>query len=393
MSEWRECKLGEIADLFLGKMLDAKKNRGHYRRYLNNVAVRWGCFDLEDLPEMRFEEDEYERYTVRRDDIVACEGGEPGRCAMWRSDEPMFIQKALHRIRVRDGFDPRFVYYQFGYRVKGGYTRGLESGSTIRHLPGQALANVELSIPSLPTQRKIAAVLGALDDKIELNRKMNANLEVMAQALFKSWFVDFEPFGGQMPEGWKESNLLEIADYVNGLAMQKFRPEGDDVGLPVLKIAELRQGACDSASERCKSDLDAAYLADDGDVIFSWSGSLLVDFWCGGKVGVNQHLFKVTSQKYDKWFYYAWTKHHLARFVKVAADMATTMGHIKRGELAEAAVVIPSEADYQKIGSLLAPIYERMIACRLQNRTLAQLRDTLLPKLMSGELNVDGVRS
>lgn len=391
MSEWKECLLSDVADLCLGKMLDAKKNKGVLHPYLNNVAVRWGAFDLDGLPQMRFEDSEFERYTVRRNDVVACEGGEPGRCAIWKSDEPVYIQKALHRIRAKAGVCAEFLYYQFSHLVKTGQTRGLESGTTIRHLPGQALAKVELRLPSLPTQRKIAAVLGALDDKIELNRKMNANLEAMAQALFKSWFVDFEPFGGTKPAGWRESNLLEIADYVNGLAMQKFRPAEGDVGLPVLKIAELRQGVCDTASERCKSDIDLAYVAEDGDVIFSWSGSLLVDFWCGGRAGVNQHLFKVTSKKYDKWFYYAWTRHHLVRFVKVAADMATTMGHIKRGELAEAKVIVPSDDGYRQLGKMLDPIYARMIDCRLQSRTLAQLRDALLPKLMSGELDVEAV--
>ncbi|MDR0500834.1 MAG: hypothetical protein LBG97_06270, partial [Coriobacteriales bacterium] len=121
----------------------------------------------------------------------------------------------------------------------------------------------------------------------------------MAQAIFKSWFVDFEPWGGVMPEDWTTGSLLDIADYLNGLAMQRFRPTEDEVGLPVLKIKELRQGSCDSSSELCSANVGSDYVVHDGDVIFSWSGSLLVDFWCGGDCGLNQHLFKVTSSKYD----------------------------------------------------------------------------------------------
>lgn len=173
--------------------------------------------------------------------------------------------------------------------------------------------------------------------------------------------------------------------------MQKFRPIEGEVGLPVLKIKELRQGMCDINSELCSPNIKPEYIVHDGDVIFSWSGSLLVDFWCGGTCGLNQHLFKVTSTRYDKWFYYAWTKHHLSKFIALAADMATTMGHIKREELSKANVLIPPTEDYCRIGSLLQPIYDMIISNRIENRQLAELRDELLPKLMSGDIDVSEV--
>lgn len=196
---------------------------------------------------------------------------------------------------------------------------------------------------------------------------------------------------GNIPDDWQKSSLLGIADYLNGLAMQKYRPKDDEQGLPVLKIKELRQGSCDSNSELCSPSIKLEYIIHDGDVIFSWSGSLLVDFWCGGTCGLNQHLFKVTSSIYDKWFYYAWTSHHLQKFAAIAADMATTMGHIKRGELAKAEVLIPSQFDYDRIGDLLAPLYDLVIANRIENHKLASLRDELLPQLMSGQLDVSEV--
>ena len=191
-----------------------------------------------------------------------------------------------------------------------------------------------------------------------------------------------------IPSGWHEASLLDIADYLNGLAMQKYRPADDDDGLPVLKIRELRQGFCDSNSEQCSSDIKEEYIVHDGDVIFSWSGSLLVDFWCGGTCGLNQHLFKVTSTKYDKWFYYAWTNHHLNHFIAVAADKATTMGHIKRDELSKAKVLIPADADYSRIAESLKPLFDLIIANRIENKRLSQVRDDLLPKLLSGEMDV-----
>lgn len=215
----------------------------------------------------------------------------------------------------------------------------------------------------------------------------NENLLQQAQSIFKREFLMLD----NLPKGWQKSSLLGIANYLNGLAMQRYRPKDDEQGLPVLKIKELRQGSCDSTSEICSPSIKPEYIVHDGDVIFSWSGSLLVDLWCGGTCGLNQHLFKVTSAKYDKWFYYTWTNHHLQKFSAIAADMATTMGHIKREELAKAEVLIPSQSDYDRIGGILEPIYDLVIANRIENRKLAVLRDVLLPQLMSGQLDVSEV--
>lgn len=191
-----------------------------------------------------------------------------------------------------------------------------------------------------------------------------------------------------MPSDWKIANLTNVADYLNGLAMQKFRPTDEEIGIPVLKIKELRQGFFDDSSDLCSPSIKGQYLVSDGDVIFSWSGSLLVDFWTGGIGGLNQHLFKVTSDKYDKWFYYAWTKYYLDTFVSMAAARATTMGHIKRDALQKAEVLIPNPKDYETLGNLLSPMYEQIINIRTENRKLTESRDELLPKLISGELSI-----
>ena len=239
-------------------------------------------------------------------------------------------------------------------------------------------------MPSLSEQKRIACICEAITEKIETNNHINDNLQQQALAIFQRELLR----DGELPEGWSSGSLLDIANYLNGLAMQKFRPGDGENGLPVLKIKELRQGSCDASSELCSPSIKPEYIVHDGDVIFSWSGSLLVDLWCGGTCGLNQHLFKVTSEKYPKWFYYAWTAHHLARFVAIAADKATTMGHIKREELAKAEVVIPDAASMERIGGILQPMYDLIISNRIENRKLAALRDTILPQLMSGELDV-----
>ena len=232
---------------------------------------------------------------------------------------------------------------------------------------------------------------------IELNNQINKTLEEMAQAIFKSWFVDFEPFKdeefeeselGLIPKGWRVAALDEIATYLNGLAMQKYPPSKNERGLPVLKIKELRQGFTDGNSDICSESIDNSYIINDGDIIFSWSGSLLVDIWCGGRCGLNQHLFKVTSASYNKWFYYMWTRYHLERFIAIAKDKATTMGHIQRKHLSEAKVLIPEPNTLAFMDSVMQPIIDLVIANKVENKTLSTIRDTLLPKLMTGEIRV-----
>ena len=291
--------------------------------------------------------------------------------------------------RAKEGYtDPNFVYYL----VKSSFVRdpaikSMVGSSGRQRVQTDVVQNLIVPFPSLLEQRKIASILKSLDDKIALNTAINDNLEQQAQAIFRREVLR----NGKLPPNWTTGSLLDIADYLNGLAMQKFRPIDGERGLPVLKIKELRQGFCDYSSERCSPNIKPEFIVHDGDVIFSWSGSLLVDLWCGGTCGLNQHLFKVTSDKYPKWFYYAWTAHHLARFVAIAADKATTMGHIKREDLAKAEVIIPDTTSMERIGGVIEPIYDLIINQRVENRRLSMLRDSLLPKLMSGELDVSSV--
>lgn len=250
------------------------------------------------------------------------------------------------------------------------------------------IGKIKINLPNRKKQDQIVSLLSAIDLKISNNVEINDNLYAQVKAIFSENFLNLD----FLPDGWKTGNLLDIADYLNGLAMQKYRPKDGETGLPVLKIKELRQGICDANSELCSPSIKSEYIIHDGDIIFSWSGSLLVDIWCGGTCGLNQHLFKVTSNNYDKWFYYLWTAHHLDRFIAVAADKATTMGHIKREELEKAEVIIPSKCDYKRISTLIKPLFDLIISNRIENRKLTALRNTLLPKIMSGEIDVSDIQ-
>ena len=333
------------------------------------------------------------RSIARRGDVIITISGTLGQIA-YIPDDSMFEEYLCSQRQFRVSFDSSRVYVPylvFYFHTNEGQGKILsfanQTGVPALSQPLKNFRKIRIQLPSYTEQRRIASVIEAINDKIECNQKINDNLYAQAKAIFEQQFIDLET----IPDGWEKGNLLDVANYLNGLAMQKYRPNEDEVGLPVLKIKELRQGSCDNSSELCSPNIKPEYIIHDGDVIFSWSGSLLVDIWCGGTCGLNQHLFKVTSNTYDKWFYYLWTAHHLERFIAIAADKATTMGHIKRGELAKAEVLIPSDEDYKSINSLMNPIFNLIVAKRIEARKLAELRDELLPKLMSGEIDVSEV--
>lgn len=322
---------------------------------------------------------------LKRNDSIISARGTVGEMAM--IPFPMAFNQSCYGLRAKEDIvNAEYLYYLIKHKVV--ILKKNTHGSVFDTITRDTFNGIEVDLPSLEEQKKVASILRDYDDKIEVNNEINKNLLDQAQSIFTQEFLALD----SIPDSWQESSLLGIADYLNGLAMQKYRPKDDEQGLPVLKIKELRQGSCDSNSELCSPSINPEYIVHDGDVIFSWSGSLLVDIWCGGTCGLNQHLFKVTSSTYDKWFYYAWTNHYLQKFAAIAADMATTMGHIKREELSKAEVLIPSQSDYDRIGGLLAPLYELVIANRIENRKLASLRDELLPQLMSGQPDVAEVR-
>ena len=292
---------------------------------------------------------------------------------------------------------------------------GSASGTTVKHTSPSRIGAYAFKLPPIAEQLSAARTLDAVESRIDLLRQTNITLEAIAQALFKSWFVDFDPVHakaegrdpeamdaataalfpsefedselGLIPKGWRARSLDSVATYLNGLALQKFPAESKSEFLPVIKIAQLRAGNT-MGSDRASARLKPEYVVHDGDVLFSWSGSLEVEFWCGGDGALNQHLFKVTSDEVPKWFYYLATRIHLPEFRRVAASKATTMGHIQRKHLAQAKVAVPPPEVLATATKIIAPLLDRRITNSLQMRELTQLRDALLPRLISGKLRL-----
>lgn len=382
-SDWKTVTLAEISTQLSDGLHKAPLfiPGGEYI-FVNATNLENGAIVDKD-PEKHTTYEEYLKYGVPLNDrtILYSIDGTIGNIARYRGEKCVLGKGACY-ISISNDVDVDYVYYQLQSPHFKSYIESMSTGSTIRHISLKTMRNYAFSLPNLSIQKKIGRALAVIDEKVAINRKINDNLQQQAIAIFRQELLR----DGELPEGWVSGNLLDIANYLNGLAMQKFRPADGENGLSVLKIKELRQGTCDASSELCSPRIKPEYIVHDGDVIFSWSGSLLVDLWCGGTCGLNQHLFKVTSEKYPKWFYYAWTAHHLARFVAIAADKATTMGHIKREELEKAKVIIPDAASMERIGGILQPMYDLIISNRIENVRLSELRDTLLPKLMSGEM-------
>ena len=322
-------------------------------------------------------------------DILFVNKGTPGRVCLVPDPVDFCIAQDMIALRADESkIYPKYLFAVLRSREIQQQIYNTNVGDVIPHFKKQFLDQLMIPIPERSIQESIGDLYYVLSLKAERNKMINDNLYAQAKAIFDNHFINIDA----IPARWRKGNLLDIANYLNGLAMQKFRPQGNEIGLPVLKIKELRQGSCDDSSELCSLSIKPEYIVHDGDVVFSWSGSLLVDIWCGGTCGLNQHLFKVTSDVYDKWFYYLWTAHHLARFIAIAADKATTMGHIKREELAKAEVLIPCEEDYTSFNSIMQPIFELIISNRIESRKLAALRDELLPKLMTGKIDVSDVQ-
>lgn len=390
MTEWIECTLDKLGEI-VGGATPSTKCEDYY-----GGSIPW--ITPKDLSSFKGRYITSGERNITEKGLASCSAQMmPKDAVLFTSRAPIgYVAIASQSVCTNQGFksivvnekaDPLFVYYLLKYNKDA--IEAMGSGTTFKEVSGKTMRAVKVRIPlDVSYQKRIAAVLDSLDTKIENNERINDNLYAQAKAIFDNHFINIDA----IPAGWRKGNLLDIANYLNGLAMQKFRPQGNEIGLPVLKIKELRQGSCDDSSELCSLSIKPEYIIHDGDVVFSWSGSLLVDIWCGGTCGLNQHLFKVTSDVYDKWFYYLWTAHHLARFIAIAADKATTMGHIKREELAKAEVVIPCEEDYTSFNSIMQPIFELMISNRIESRKLAALRDELLPKLMSGEIDVSDVQ-
>lgn len=369
--KWEKVKLGNVTDSCLGKMLDQNKNKGDYQPYLANVNVRWGEFDLEDLPLMKFEESEQERYELKYGDLVICEGGEPGRCAIWKEQIPnMKIQKALHRVRVHDCLDYRYLFYWFLLAGKTGELDQYFTGATIKHMPGQKLKEVVIDKPPLEIQHRIADILSAYDDLIENNQKQIKLLEEAAQRLYKEWFVDLRFPGHEntkivdgVPEGWSRGLLKELISVNYGKDHKK---APDDGNIPVYGSGGLMR--------KCNKSLfsgEAVLIPRKG----SLNNIMYVDetFWT-----VDTMFYATMKQPHTAVFVYFFVK----AFDMYSMNIGAAVPSMTTKILDAMDVVIPDKETLEKFDKLTKTYFNKIKTLQGQNERLKTARDLLLPKLM-----------
>lgn len=401
----KEVSVSEIVDIFIGGTPNTSINE-----YWEGDIPWASAKDVANCESIYIEKTE-KRITQKgvknsaakilpKDTIVITSRGTVGKICMLPF--PMSFNQTCYGLVAKNGVYPLYLFYKLKSMLN--QIDSLSYGTVFDTITKKTFDDLKFTLPPEMEQRAIASILGSLDDKLALNRSMNSTLEAIGQALFKHWFVELEfpdeegkPYrssGGEMvetelgevPRGWKAKSIDQIADFLNGLAMQKY-PTKDEDYLPVIKIRELKQGITES-SDKASPDIDKKYIVKDGDILFSWSGSLEVCIWCGGKGALNQHLFKVTSQNYPKWFYYQWIKIYLPEFQHIAEGKATTMGHIQRHHLSNSFVAVPPNEIIENANKILNLLIERYINNAVESNNLIKIRDALLPKLMSGEIKV-----
>ena len=290
------------------------------------------------------------------------------------------------------------------------YFENNASGSGQRYtLSNDTIGNILVLLPSIEEQHIIGNVLADIDRKIELNKQINDNLEAMAKQLYDYWFVQFDfpneegkPYkssGGAMvwneklkreiPQGWHCGTLLDIAEYTNGLACQKYRPT-DNNKLPVIKIKEMHDGLS-ADTEWVKTDIPDDVKVFDGDVLFSWSASLEVMLLAYGNGGLNQHIFKVTSKNgYPRSFYFYQLIHYVGIFKQMAEARKTTMGHITQDHLKQSTIALPPNVDIaNKLEEKLCPIFDEIVKNNQEIIVLTKQRDELLPLLMNSQASIN----
>ena len=394
----------------LKKEIFVPKSSSTYKVYEQGVVLQKNSSIGNYYISQKYFEKEMKRFEVKPNDfLVSCSGVNYGAIYQLKENiERGIINQALLRIRLnREIVDDNFFYYYFQFYIVKKITGG-KGNSTIPNFPSMDIVrNIKITLPNLDIQKQIGRLLSSLDSKIELNDHINTELETMAKILYDYWFVQFDfpnkngkPYktsGGKMvwneelkreiPERWEVKSLWDIADYTNGLAMQKFRPISDEF-LRVIKIKEMNEGFSDS-TELARAEIPEKVIVNNGDILFSWSASLNVMIWTRGVGALNQHIFKVTSDEYPKSFVYYELVNYLNHFKMMAENRKTTMGHITIDHLKQSKIAVPKNNGLlQSIDKIVQPILEKKLNNDIQNQRLTELRDWLLPMLMNGQVKV-----
>ena len=321
---------------------------------------------------------------------------------MEKPRENIIVSTGFVTIDVKDEFkkviDPYYLYLLLIQDKTTEYL-GTIADTAVSSYPSLNPSDIqmlEFEFPDLLTQKKIASILYNIDKRIENLRAQNHVLEQTAKTIYDYTFLQCaghqttynKTLNRNIPTNWETDNLYRIADFTNGLACQKYRPITEKDKLPVIKIREMHDGIT-ADTEFVRSDIPEKVIVNPGDLLFSWSASLEVMMWNGVKGGLNQHIFKVTPKEYFSLYYvYFQLKDYIGNFKRMAEARKTTMGHITTDHLNQSRIAIPDEESMRKFNAQVTPLFKKQLVNSQQIEALTTQRNTLLPLLMTGQIEV-----
>lgn len=392
MEEWKEYKLEDVCESIYSGGTPSTMNKEYWNGDLpwlsSGETGQKYIYSTEKTITQKGVDNSSTRYAFKDSTVVASagQGYTRGQASYLKIDT--YINQSVIVLKPNPKIiDSKFLFFNIDNRYRE--LRQLSDGTSTRgSLSGKIMKDLLINLPPLPTQQKIAAILSSLDDKIELNNKINENLEQQAQALFKSWFVNFEPFGGKMPEGWKVGKLGEFVEIKRGGSPRPIQKYLSDTGYRWLKISDVT-----SLSSPFVLNI-AEHIKEDGlsKTVFLKSGSLVLSN--SATPGIPK-ILDLDTCIHDGWLYFPKSQlsnEYLYLLFKEIRPQLVNLGNgsiftnLKTDILKNFEISMPSEETLSKFQNIIKPIFEKILSSQREIKHLENLRDTLLPKLMNGEI-------
>ena len=393
MSEWKKVKLGEVCDTQYGFTASTvQQDTG--TQFLRITDIVPQLIDWNTVPYCQIQEKDREKYLLHKGDIVVARtGATVGYAKYIKEDVPAVFASYLVRLLVNSiDVDRHYVGLCLESNLFKEYIQSISNGSAQPNANAQMISSFEINLPPLSTQHRIATILSRYDSLIENYQKQIKLLEEAAQRLYKEWFVHLCFPGHEntnitngVPEGWEKKSIGEIGEYLNGFA---FKPsDWQELGKPIIKIKEMGNGVTNETPRNSGERVPAKYLIKAGDLLFSWSATLMVIIWSGEEGWLNQHLFKVTPVKgIDREFLLQSISNTIVEFQNLTTG--STMKHIQRNKLDQVFVNVPNAEIMKRYSDISEKTRNNILSLQSQLRLLTEARDRLLPKLMNGEIAV-----
>ena len=322
--------------------------------------------------------------------ITPClENGKTAQVSILNDGEVGFGSTEYIVFRAKEGIANKdYLYYLVcSPEVRESAIKSMVGSSGRQRVQTDVLKNLEIDVPPLVDQEKIGSFLKSFDDKIALNDKINKNLFEQMQALYKDWFVNFEPFGGVRPSGWNNTNIYVIANIIYGAPFASKLFNTDGLGKPIIRIRDLKEQTFVTFTTE---EHPKGHLIQPGDIVVGMDGEFRPYIWGNEPAWLNQRVCIFESNRPRGKAFVLYTIKPLLNKIE-QTQVATTVIHIGKKDFDAFEIVLPDEATLDSFDSITAPMVEKIVNNSLQNKRLAVLRDTLLPKLMSGELDVSKI--